>query len=127
MISHNIKANLNSGLFGAVDDVRTTGASGWLIDISSIQETHKINAFLNDILIGSTTTSLLREDISSIIKQDVYCGFNIPWNKDALSKIISNTTDQTELKLRFELDGNSQGITILQPPETQNIRSWIKK
>ncbi|EKT4452353.1 glycosyltransferase [Pseudomonas putida] len=126
MISHNIKANLNSGLFGAVDDVRTTGASGWLIDASSIQETHKINAFLNDILIGSTTTSLLREDISSIIKQDVYCGFNISWDKDVLSKIISNTTDQTELKLRFELDGNSQGITILQPPETQNIKSWIK-
>lgn len=126
MIEHNISTDLDSGLFGAVDDVRSTGASGWLIDTSSIQNTHKINAFLNGNLIGTTTTSLLRTDISSIVKQDVYCGFNIQWNKAAITKIIKECDEHAQLNLTFELDGNAQGISVLMPPSTQTIKSWIE-
>lgn len=125
MISHNINENYVSGIFGAVDDIRPSGASGWLIDTTRIKTSHKVNAFLNEKLIGSTETSILRKDISSIVKQDAYCGFHIQWDQEKLAKAINESEAETNLDLRFEMDGDARAITVLHAPSSSEIRKWI--
>lgn len=73
-ISPNISAGATTGIFGCVDGFDGNRISGWYINIEK-NAPALLNFRIKNINIGSVLTKNFRPDISAMMGNSVYCGF----------------------------------------------------
>jgi hypothetical protein len=68
-----------SGLFGCVEVINGVGIRGWLLDAGNLGNRVGVAVMLDGVRIFSGKGATLRPDVSDLLAQHAYCGFEFKW------------------------------------------------
>lgn len=125
LIEPNIQPIHIDGIFGSIDSLSSTGASGWVIDVAQPDKSLKVSAYVNDTIVGTTITNLPRPDISNIIQGTAECGFRLHWDKEEFVRAVAKLQLNQPCPIEIRPEGDTRAIVSASVPLVNDVYSWF--
>lgn len=126
IIEPSIKQGNRAGLNGFVDEIGQDGIRGWLVDAAQPGMQLGVTAFLNEEPVGSATCQHYRGDISTLFGVQVYGGFAIRWDWQAVKDALKDLPDSASCAIVVKASNGLKIACKLAPLKAEFLRYWAK-